>query len=415
MILATLTAALTSAGCGNDQPATPTTRPPAISTTVATDASGATTVPTNNPPRESTAAPTTLAAPTPTSPPDTIPIEDLRLVATPVADGFEQAVFVTAPVGDDRLFVVDQSGIVWLVAGGDPQVFLDIRERVRFGGEQGLLGLAFPPDFEGTGLFYVNYTDNGGDTQVAEFRSDGLTADPASERTLLEVDQPASNHNGGMLAFGPDGLLWIGMGDGGSRDDRFGNGQNPASLLGTMLRIDPAGDPYDIPDDNPGGELAPEIWATGLRNPWRFGFDGNDLWIADVGQNSREEINRVDITADAGANFGWPLFEGASCYLSNCDDSGLTAPVFDYSHGEGCSVTGGYVYRGEAIPELDGHYFFGDFCGGWVRSLAPGETDPLAWLEPGAIAGLSSFGVDGRGELYVTSTQGGVFRLERAP
>ena len=342
-----------------------------------------------------------------------------------VAEGFRQPVFVTAPPDDPRLFIVDQPGTIWVIDGGDPVLFLDISDRVLAEGERGLLGLAFPPDFATTGLFYVDYTDGNGDTNIAEFAvtADSGVADPDSERTVLEVSQPASNHNGGMIAFGPDGALWIGMGDGGRSNDAFGNGQDPDTLLGAMLRIQPSagnGAEYQIPPDNPyvDGGGAPEVWAIGLRNPWRWSFDGTVLWIADVGQNTIEEIDTHDTTEGGGANFGWPIMEGGSCFQEkDCDRSGLIQPVADYTHAEGCSVSGGYVYRGGSIPSLDGQYFYGDYCGGWIRSLAIGADGAVAgreWFPSGEVGGLTSFGVDSSGELYVTSTSGEVWRLVAA-
>jgi len=332
-----------------------------------------------------------------------------------VADGFSQPVFVTAPPGDERLFVVDQPGVVWVIDEGDPEVFLDIRNRVVFGGEQGLLGLAFAPDFASSGRLYVNFVGSGPETRVSEFVASGGAADPGSERLVLSVDQPAPNHNGGMIGFGPDGLLWIGMGDGGGSNDRFGNAQDPSTLLGAMLRIDPAGDPYTIPASNPGGVFAPEVVAIGLRNPWRFSFDDGTLWIGDVGQDAWEEIDAVDVATIAGSNFGWPRYEGATCYLTDdCAADDLVAPVFAYPHEEGCSVTGGYVYRGASLPELDGHYLFGDYCAGWIHGLPPGGDEPFELFSPGSVPGLTSFGVDSAGELYVTSAGGAVYRIDRA-
>ena len=384
---------------------------PSIVTTVVTDTTGPVLV--TDPPVPTTA---TSVAPQ-TEPPTTEPgtaIGDLELALEPFSEGFTQPVLVVQPTGDERRFVVDQDGLVWAVDGDEPAVYLDIRDRVRFQGEQGLLGLAFPPDHADTGLFYVNYTAGSGATRVSEFTTGdgGDPADPGGERIVLEIPQPAGNHNGGMIDFGPDGYLWIGMGDGGGSDDQFGNGQDESTLLGTMLRIDPAADgdaAYTVPDDNP-GFAASEVWAIGLRNPWRWSFDGDDLWIADVGQGDQEEINKVSVTGGGGANFGWPLFEGDQCYLSDCDDAGLTFPVHAYTHGDGCSITGGYVYRGDAVPALDGHYFFGDYCGGWVRSIAP-DGAVTEWLPPGSVSGLSGFGFDAAGDLYVTSTDGPVYRL----
>ncbi|HSF85816.1 MAG TPA: PQQ-dependent sugar dehydrogenase [Acidimicrobiia bacterium] len=367
-------------------------------------------------------APTTTSSTTTTT---LVPLEQFELTLEEVASGFSAPVFVTSPPDDVRLFVVDQPGIIWVIDGGDPEVFLDIREPVISGGERGLLGLAFDPAFAASGKFYVNYTGSGNATRVSEFTVEGGVADPDSERVLLRIDQPASNHNGGMIAFGPDEQLWIGMGDGGGSNDRYGHGQRPTTLLGSMLRIDPdrgelddpEGFQYAVPEDNPfvdeGGAGLLEVWAYGLRNPWRFSFDGMDLWIGDVGQNGREEINVIDIATGAGANFGWPRFEGSACYLSStCNDEGLVAPIVEYPHDEGCSVTGGYVYRGSEIPELTGHYFFGDYCSGWVRSLAP-SGEVIEWFGRGTVGGLSSFGVDAAGELYVTALDGSIYRVAR--
>jgi glucose/arabinose dehydrogenase len=333
-------------------------------------------------------------------------------VLTAVVEGLEQPVLALAPPGSRRLYVVDQVGRI-VTEGGE--VVLDIADRVLFQGEQGLLGLAFPDNFATTGRLIVNYIDLSGDTRVSEFTA----GDPDSERLIIAMDQPAANHNGGMIAFGPDGNLWIGMGDGGGAGDDFGNGQNAASLLGGMLRIDLDGDPYAIPADNPGLDgWAEEKWAIGLRNPWRWAFDGDDLWIADVGQGSWEEINVVDVgdrdTGD-GLNFGWPVLEGTHCFANDpCEDTGMVVPVAEYSHGDGCSVTGGFVYRGAAMPGLDGHYFYGDYCGGWIRSLVRrgGGFEETQWFPPGTVAGLTGFGVDGAGELHVTSVDGSVYRIE---
>jgi glucose/arabinose dehydrogenase len=393
----------TSDGVGTDVPESSTTTPDtAPETTPDTTGAGGTS---SEPSTTTTSTTTTTAAPL-------VPLDELQLALEVIGDGFDQPVFLTSPPGDSRRFIVDQPGRIWTMEGDgvDPEVFLDIRDAVRFEGEQGLLGLAFPPDHGDTGRYYVNYTANDGATTVSEF----VGSDAGTERVLLRVDQPASNHNGGMLAFGPDGMLWIGMGDGGGSDDRFENAQDPTTLLGSMLRIDPTTDPYATPADNPGPPFAPEIWGIGLRNPWRFSFDGDDLWIGDVGQNAIEEINRLDLAATRpGVNFGWPLFEGSDCYLAaQCDDTGLTRPVQEYGHEDGCSVTGGYVYRGAAIPELTAHYFLGDYCSGWIRGITP-EGEVMEWFTAGTVTGLSSFGVDSAGELYVMSTSGVVYRIIR--
>ena len=340
-----------------------------------------------------------------------------------VAGGLTQPLFVDAPAGDQRLFVVEQPGRIRIVSGGNllGEAFLDITDLVGSGGERGLLGLAFHPQYPANGRFFIHYTDGAGDTRIAEYRvsSNPDRADRAGGRVILTVDQPASNHNGGMLAFGPDGYLYVALGDGGGGADQFGNSQNPETLLGSMLRIDvDSGGSYSVPSGNPFvlGGGAPEVWAIGLRNPWRFSFDGQRLYVADVGQGQWEEIN-VLTTASGGANLGWSIMEGSHCFnpSSGCNRAGLVLPVFEYGHAEGCSITGGYVYRGSAIPELDGHYFYGDFCSGWVRSFrytGDGVADPWDWsTDLGTVGSLTSFGTDGFGELYVVSGQGDVFRI----
>ena len=360
-------------------------------------------------------------------------LEALSLKLAPVAEGLDRPLFVThADDGSDRLFIVEKPGTVRILSEGRiaERPFLDIRDRVgSSGSEQGLLGLAFAPDYERTGYFYVNYTDRRGDTVVARYQVtvDPNLADPASGAVVLKLKQPAGNHNGGMLAFGPDGRLWIGAGDGGGSNDRYGNGQNPRTLLGKMLRLDVTSDPgqaYVIPADNPwlssdwnGQAVRDEVWAVGLRNPWRYSFDRStgDLWIADVGQNRYEEINRVPAGSPGGLNFGWPITEGAHCFPEDkaCDRRGLETPLFEYSHEEGnCSITGGYVYRGAQIPALAGAYLFGDFCSGKIWALAREGTGWNATAMLDTDLSLSSFGEDEAGELYVTDlNRGGVYRL----
>lgn len=371
------------------------------------------------PPIPTTAAPTTTASVEP--PASTARDASLELALVPVATGFEQPVFVTQPSGDSRLFVVDQPGVIWVIDDGDPLPFLDIRDRVSFGGERGLLGMAFHPDFGENGLFFVNYIDLDGDTRVSEFTvgDDPDQGERGSERIVLSVPQPAGNHNGGMIAFGPDGFLWIGMGDGGGSGDRFGHGQRADTLLGSMLRIHvgpEAPEPYAIPVDNPfvDGDGAPEVWATGLRNPWRFSFDGMDLWIADVGQGTIEEINRTS-AAEPGINYGWPVFEGTECFgtAGACTDEGFVFPVHEYGHGDACSVTGGYVYRGSAVPELDGHYLFSDFCDGFIRSIGPDGAVHDWTAGTGTVNRVTSFGIDGDGEVFVVSGDGTIFEITR--
>lgn len=353
---------------------------------------------------------------------------DSGITAALVADGLESPLFVTAPAGDDRLFIVERSGRIRILRSEYvlEVPFLDIVDRVGTGGERGLLGLAFHPDYAVNGHFYVNYSDRDGNTRVERFSTsvDPDRADPASAKLVIGIDQPYANHNGGMIAFGPDGMLYVGMGDGGSANDPHGNGQNRTTLLGAMLRLDvDGGDPYAVPDDNPFAGQADargEIWALGLRNPWRFSFErgGTRLYIADVGQNAWEEIDIVD-ASQAGLNFGWNVMEGTHCFGSaTCDQAGLTLPAVEYGHDQGCSVIGGYVYRGNAMPDLAGHYFHSDWCRGWLRSFRVGVggaiSDHTDW-PVGDIGNPLGFGEDADGELYIASQNGRVYRLERTP
>jgi glucose/arabinose dehydrogenase len=345
-----------------------------------------------------------------------------------IAGGLNFPLYLTAPPGDDRLFIVEKGGTVRIVQNGTllETPFLDIATQVSKGPEQGLLGLAFPPDYATSGRFVAHYTDVNWDTRVSTFRTsaDPNRADHGSESVLLTEEQPAAGHNGGQILFGPDGHLYIGLGDGGSREgnDR-GRAQGLGDLLGSILRIDLAsGVPYSVPADNPFVETdgaRPEIWSYGLRNPWRFSFDRStgDLYIADVGELRWEEIN-VSLAADGagrGLNYGWSLMEGTACGSAvSCDRTGLTVPLLQYSHDEGCSITGGYVYRGSRIPSLQGHYLYSDFCQGWVRSFRlEGGTavDQREWpvLSPGRH--ITSFGEDSQGELYLMRGDGGVFKI----
>jgi glucose/arabinose dehydrogenase len=348
-----------------------------------------------------------------------------------VVGGFSRPVDIAeAGDGSGRLFIVEQAGEIRVVTGNQiqPSPFLDIRDRVGSqGNEQGLLGVAFHPNFKQNGFFYVNYTDLKGNTVIARFTappgsdSSHPTADPGSEMDLLHVDQPFPNHNAGQLAFGPDHYLWFGLGDGGSAGDPHHNGQSLNTLLGKMLRIDvDHGSPYAIPPDNPfvsGGGL-PEIWAFGLRNPWRFTFDRQtgDLYIADVGQNQWEEIDYLPIGfAGQPANFGWNQREGKHPYKdsTNADTTGLVEPVFEYSHDQGCSVSGGPVYRGQALPAFQGVYLFGDYCSGMVWGLihnSAGAWDGKVLFQTGL--SISSFGQDQAGEIYLADLNGGLYRLE---
>jgi glucose/arabinose dehydrogenase len=341
-----------------------------------------------------------------------------------VARGLSSPVYATAPAGDGRLFIVEQPGRIRVVEDGQllPTPFLDITSRVGSGGERGLLSMAFHPDYAGNGFFFVNYTDLGGATRIERYRvsADRNRADASSARLVLGVDQPFSNHNGGLVAFGPDGMLYVGMGDGGGGGDPRGHGQDPATLLGDILRIDVDGAaPYAIPPDNPFvGQPGkrPEIWATGVRNPWRFAFDRQAglIYVADVGQGQWEEVH-VAPADSGGINYGWNVMEGAHCYApsSGCRRDGLHVPQLEYSHADGCSITGGFVYRGQAIPALRGHYFYGDYCEGWVRSFryANGQVSDEREWELGDLGNVLSFGEDAEGELYLTSSNGRVYRF----
>jgi glucose/arabinose dehydrogenase len=348
----------------------------------------------------------------------------------PVAAGFDQPVYVIGPDdGSGRLFVVERPGRIRIIAGGAvlPEPFLDITALVESGSsEQGLLSVAFPADFAESGVFYVYYTarsDEGvGDNTIARYRvhqDDPNRADPSSGEVLLALADYRVNHNGGNLQFGPDGFLYAGFGDGGGGGDPQGNAQNPATLFGSIVRIDvTGGDPYGIPADNPfasGEGGAPEIWVWGLRNPWRFSFDraSGDLWIGDVGQGAIEEVDWLPAGTAGGTNLGWNVMEGSACFRSDaCDAAGLTPPIAEYSHEFGCSVVGGYVYRGEREPALAGVYLFGDYCSGLVWGL--GRDAGGAWARSEAVeTGLtiSSFGEDAAGELYLVSISGELFRV----
>jgi glucose/arabinose dehydrogenase len=333
----------------------------------------------------------------------------------------EQPLALAVRADDPALYVAERTGRVVAVEETGVRIALDLSDRVSLGGEQGLLGLAFSPDGR---FLYVDYTDVRGDTHVAEVRFRDGTADPETVRDVLVVAQPFGNHNGGGLAFGPDGHLYVALGDGGSAGDPMGNAQSRATLLGKLLRIDPrpaAGAPYGIPDDNPfvGIERArPEIWALGLRNPWRFSFDRatGDLWIGDVGQNAWEEIDIEPAGAGGGTNFGWNLFEGDEPFRHARRTPAVTPPVFAYPNrpGRTCAVTGGYVYRGRDVASLAGAYVFADFCLGRIEYLRPaGGTVEHGILGP-VVPNLASFGEDGAGELYALSLSGPVYRLAPA-
>lgn len=320
--------------------------------------------------------------------------------------------------------MVEQAGRIRILENGAvlPSPFLDIASRLACCGEQGLLSVAFPPGFVPKGYFYVNYTRaSDGATVVARYRvlpGNANVADPASEEIVLTVSQPFANHNGGQLAFGPDNNLYIGMGDGGGGGDPQGNGQNPGTLLGKLLRIDveSGANPYGVPADNPflhSAGYLPEIWALGLRNPWRFSFDRltGDLYIGDVGQGAVEEVDVQPAGSPGGRNYGWNIMEGAGCYNSaTCNTAGLTLPVATYDHSQGCSVTGGVVYRGTALPALQGIYFYGDYCSGRIWGLrkegAGWDTSELP-VPGNPSMNITTFGEDEAGNVYVANYANG--------
>jgi glucose/arabinose dehydrogenase len=333
-----------------------------------------------------------------------------------ITSGLTGPVFMTQPLDDGRIFVVEQGGRIRVVRNGVLQTtpFLDISARVRSGGEQGLLSVAFHPQYATNHFFYVYFnapTTGNGVIRIERFTTTANpeVADPATSKLIITTPHiDFGNHNGGLVSFGPDGMLYAALGDGGSGGDPLGNGQNFNALLGSLIRLDvDHGDPYAIPTNNPfvgqAGRRG-EIWAKGLRNPWRYAFDAATslLYIADVGQDLHEEVNVVP-TASAGLNYGWNVREGLSCYnATSCSSTGFTSPIIDFAHGPACSVTGGYVYRGTAIPAITGHYFYSDYCAGFLRSFRyenGAAVDQKDWgLTSSAV---SSFGKDFAGELYM--------------
>jgi hypothetical protein len=345
----------------------------------------------------------------------------------PVASGMQQPTYAVSPPGSDRIWVVERPGRIRIIEAdgtirSDP--FLDIQDRVAFDGiEQGMLGFAIHPDFPTDGRVFVYYVGNSANRRLVEFSATEDAADPESERVLIDLEQPPRStdirHYGGMLEFGPDGHLWISSGDGANASDQ---GQNPEGYFGKILRIDiDSGDPYGIPADNPfaDGGGGPEVWAYGLRNPWRFGIDfvGGDIYIGDVGFGAREEINVLPLDTGGGSNLGWANVEGTVCFQEDpCDPTDYVVPALEYDNpDEGCAVTGGHVYRGGAIPELAGTYFYADWCQGFVRSFKwvngvatelVDHTDELG--SPGQV---NAFGLDGEGEILVVTHEGNITRL----
>jgi glucose/arabinose dehydrogenase len=370
----------------------------------------------------STATP--LPAPTPTPTPVTLALRQ-------VASGLDNPVFLTAPAGDQRQFIVERAGRIRIMQQGLMLAlpFLDISARVSTAGEGGLLSMAFHPQFATNGQYFIYYTDTVGDIVVERRRvsANPNLSDPTSALEIIRIAHPGfTNHYGGLVAFGPDGDLYLGTGDGGGAGDPPRNAQNLDRLLGKLLRLDvgaaTAGAPYAIPAANPfAGQAGKrgEIWAYGLRNPWRFTFDGNRLVIADVGQDRREEVD-INAVSQGGLNYGWNILEGTRCYnAASCDTTGLTAPAYEYDHGEananGCSITGGYVYRGVAIPELAGQYFFSDYCAGFLKSFAASGASVLDVKDwnVAKVGAVVSFGRDADGELYLINGSGAIYKIVR--
>lgn len=346
----------------------------------------------------------------------------LTLKADPFVTGLSSPVFLTQPLNDGRIFVVEQAGTIRVIRNGVLQAtpFLNITTKVASGGERGLLSVAFHPQYATNHFFYVYYTAQAsgaiatGDIVVERYTTmttNPEIADPTTARLIITTAHTLqSNHNGGLVSFGLDGMLYAGFGDGGGGGDPYQTGQDQNALLGSLLRLDVSGNPYTIPPSNPfvgQANKRGEIWAKGLRNPWRYAFDATTslLYIADVGQDLHEEVDVVP-TTQAGANYGWSIMEGATCYnAATCTKTGLTLPLIDYTHTNGaCSITGGYVYRGSAIPGIRGHYFYSDYCAGFLRSFRYENGAAMDEKDWGLTMGnVPSFGVDFAGELYVIS------------
>lgn len=416
----TLALALILAACA--PASTPDPGPPPVST----PSQAPSQVPSPLPPTESpapNATPSPVPSPTLTPQPATTFPDPGAFAWVEVLSGLQRPVDLqNAGDGSGRLFIVEKAGRIRVFADGQllATPFLDLTDRVgSSANEQGLLGLAFHPRYLENGRFFVNYTDLNGNTVIARFNvtaADPNQANPASETVLLRVQQPYRNHNGGMVAFGPDGYLYLGLGDGGSAGDPLGYAQVTDTYLGKILRLDvDNGDPYAIPPDNPfaGGGGFPEIWAYGLRNPWRFSFDPltGDLFIADVGQNKWEEINFLPAGSTGRLNFGWNIYEGLHHYQGEPQmNFPYIDPVAEYSHQVGCSVTGGYVYRG-AMPEWQGIYFYADYCSGHIWGLLNVEGQWQAQVLFEAGVSVTSFGMDESGEIFFVGDNGQIFRL----
>lgn len=402
-----LVAVLALTACSGATTPAPSTSTPSTTTTSQVTATSPTTT------TQVTTTTTMVETTTTTRPPL------VGLAVEPVTDAISQPVLLVSPPASMRRFVVGRGGAVYeLAADGTAHEtpWLDLRDRVNPGGiEQGLLGVAFHPDYADNGRIFAYYYHGAATTRLVEFHADpdAGQVDASTEQVLMTFDKPTVRHNGGMVEFGPDGMLFLSLGEGGAASV---HSQDPNTHLSSILRIDvDRGEPYAIPVDNPfvSGGGAPEVWAYGLRNPWRFAIDANTIYIADVGHERYEEINVVPLS-EPGHNFGWIRMEASHCFQRGCDPiaEGLTLPVHEYSHDEGCSVIGGRVYRGEAIPELVGTYFYSDWCGGWLRSFrwnGASAVDHTEWLT--GIGQVNSFGVDSHGELYVLTWEGEVGRI----
>lgn len=384
------------------------------------------------PPTTDTPQPVSLATPTPTPEPPTPevvtlpPLDSLGLSLTPIVEGLKRPNHLThAGDGSGRLFVVEQPGRIRIINDGDllPTPFLDIVSIVGSeANEQGLLSIAFHPNYVNNGYFFLNYTNKDGDTTIARYQvsNNPDSADPNSAKIVLTIGQPYGNHNGGQIVFGPDGYLYVGMGDGGAANDPHDNGQKLDTLLGKILRLDvDNADPYGAPQDNPfvnQADARPEIWSYGWRNPWRLSFDSatGDMYVADVGQNKYEEVHVELAGTPGGKNYGWRLMEGFHCFdPAECDPANLPVelPVTEYDHSQGCSITGGYVYRGANYPELTGTYLYGDYCSGIVWGLRH-EVDG-SWSQAQLLdsdTNISSFGQDEAGEIYLIDHRGNVYQ-----
>jgi glucose/arabinose dehydrogenase len=434
-VLFTLLLSLTLLGCGQDVSPTPAVTPPIAATHTPSiwpdtpepvePTATATPEEVGESPEAPTAEPTVEPTLEPTETPMSVTaVTQIQLEQ--IAGGYTRPTFITHAF-DDRLFVVEERGLVTIIQDGQRLdiPFLDIQDRVNDrANEQGLFTIVFHPDYADTSYFYLNYTRADGSSVISRMSvsDDPNRGDPDSELIMLVIGQPYGNHNGGQSHFGPDGYLYIGMGDGGSAGDPQNHGQDATTLLGSMLRLDVDSDSergYAIPPDNPYlniEERPNEIWGIGLRNPWRFSFDRltGDLYVADVGQNAWEEIHLIPAGTPGGINFGWNIMEGTHCYREpNCDQTGLDIPIHDYDHSQGCSITGGYVYRGQAYPELWGNYFFADYCSGNIWALVPqGDGEPIVNLVLQSSLGPASFGEDVNGELYISDHRGGgIYRL----